>query len=328
MKDVIIGTAVARNGLFLAPMAGFTDAPFRALCRLYGATYTVSEMISAAAMHFGDRKTASLARLPEGDTPTAIQIFGHSPEFMAEAAFSLLSGDYPGCEYAQKPCAIDINMGCPVKKIVSSGDGSALMRSPELCAEITEAVCRSADRFSIPVTVKIRLGFNEINAPEVALACVRAGAHAVFVHGRTRNQMYSGSASADGIARVREALPPDIPVIANGDVKDRESAESLLHRTGCDGLMIGRGALGAPWIFREITDPDFVPPDDAEKRMIALRLIRDIVAIHGEHVGIPMSRCRAGHFLAGMKGAAAMRSALNSAVTLREAEDILIGECQ
>ena len=174
MKDVIIGSAVARNGLFLAPMAGFTDAPFRALCRLYGATYTVSEMISAAAMHFGDRKTASLARLPDGDTPTALQIFGHSPEFMAEASSSLLSGDYPGCEYAQKPCAIDINMGCPVKKIVSSGDGSALMRSPELCAEITEAVCRSADRFSIPVTVKIRLGFNEINAPEVALACVRA----------------------------------------------------------------------------------------------------------------------------------------------------------
>lgn len=131
-------------------MAGFTDAPFRALCRLYGATYTVSEMISAAAIHFGDRKTASLARLPDGDTPTAIQIFGHSPEFMAEASSSLLSGDYPGCEYAQKPCAIDINMGCPVKKIVSSGDGSALMRSPELCAEITEAVCRSADRFQFP----------------------------------------------------------------------------------------------------------------------------------------------------------------------------------
>ena len=126
---------------------------------------------------------------------------------------------------------------------------------------------------------------------------------------------------------MREALPPDIPVIANGDVKDRESAESLLQRSGCDGLMIGRGALGAPWIFREITDPDFVPPDDAEKRLIALRLIRDIVAIHGEHVGIPMSRCRAGHFLAGMKGAAAMRSALNSAATLREAEDILVGEC-
>ena len=223
-------------------MAGVTDWAFRTICARMGAGLTVTEMVSSRALVYRDRKSAGLLRKNEGSVVGA-QICGNDPEVTAQGA--ALAMEISGCDF------IDINMGCPVKKIVSSGDGSALMRSPELCAEITEAVRRSADRFSIPVTVTIRLGFNEINAPGVALACVRAGARAVFVHGRTRDQMYSGSASADGIARVREALPPDIPVIANGDVKDRESAESLLHRTGCDGLMIGRGALGAPWIFRD-----------------------------------------------------------------------------
>lgn len=324
LRDVKIGEYTAKGGLFLAPMAGFTDIAFRKLCREYGATYGVSEMVSAAAVHFKDRKTGSLARLPEDDTPTSVQIFGHSPEIMAEAAYRLATGDYAGCETKRLPAAIDINMGCPVRKIVTSGDGSVLMKTPKLCAEITKAVSTALSNTNIPVTVKMRLGFtaDTQNAPEIARMCAEAGAAAIFVHGRTREMMYSGSVMAEGIARVREAVPPHIPVIANGDVTSRESAEYLLRQTGCDGIMIGRGALSSPWIFSQITEENFVLPDENEKKAVALHLIEETVKLYGESAGVPMSRCRAGHILSGIRGAASMRRELNTASTLDEVMQI------
>lgn len=321
MKKVKIGNRTCESGVFLAPMAGFTDRIFRDICRSWGADYTVSEMISAAAIHYGDKKTAALAYLPEGDTPTAIQIFGHSPEFMAEAAGKLVRGELT--DGGERCAAIDINMGCPVKKIVGGGDGSALMKSPELCARIVDAVASEVTPLGVPVTVKLRLGFEEVNAPEVAGACVSAGAAAVFVHGRTRSQMYAGKASLDGIARVREAVDPAVPVIGNGDITCREDAVRMMEETGCDGVMIGRAALSDPWIFRAIADPDFVPPDEAQRRATALYLIERLCGLYGEEQGICAGRCRAGYLIAGVRGAAAVRRAINSARTLGEVRTAL-----
>lgn len=317
MKRVVIGNHASESGVFLAPMAGFTDRIYRELCRKWGADYAISEMISAAAVHYGDKKTATLAYLPEGDAPTAIQIFGHSPEFMAEAAGKIVRGE-AGAESAVPPAAIDINMGCPVKKIAGSGDGSALMKSPELCARIVDAVVREIGSLGVPVTVKIRLGFDKINAPEVARACADAGAAAIYVHGRTREQMYSGEASLDGIARVREAVDPRIPVIGNGDVASRADAERMMSVTGCDGVMVGRAALSDPWVFRAIADPDFVPPDETVRRETAMYLIEKICESMGEEAGIRAGRCRAGYLIAGIRDAASIRRTINSARTLEE----------
>lgn len=335
MKSVTIGNSTAKNGVFLAPMAGFTDAVFRRICRRYGADYAVSEMISAAAIHFGDKKTASLAYLAQDDAPTAIQLFGHTPEYIAEAVRKIGTGELwenagdgeiSGTDGAKRafPAAVDINMGCPVKKIAGSGDGSTLMRSPELCGEIVRAAVEAARDFSLPVTVKIRLGIDGVeNAPQVAKICASSGASAIFVHGRTREQMYSGEASLDGIARVRDAVDPSIPVIGNGDVCSRESAERMICKTGCDGVMIGRAALSAPWVFAAIADADFVPPTEDERRMLAYEAVGESCRVHGESVGIPMSRARAGYLLAGMRDSASMRREINCAATLDEVRRIL-----
>ena len=297
-------------------MAGYTDAPFRALCREFYPTYAVTEMISAAAIHFKDKKTADLARLTEGDAPTAVQIFGHDPSFIAEAAGKIASGELCGAQ----PAAIDINMGCPVKKIVSSGDGSALMRDPALCASLVEAAVRAAEPYGVPVTVKIRLGFDREhqNAPEVARALASAGAAAICVHGRTREQMYSGEASLDGIARVREAVDPAIPVFGNGDVTCREDALRMIARCGVDGVAVGRAALSAPWVFAAIANEDFVPPSEDERKQIALRLVSAVCAAHGERAGVVACRARLGYMLAGMRDAASMRRALNEVSTLAD----------
>lgn len=324
MKKVVIGSAVCESGVFLAPMAGFTDRIYRELCRKWGADYAVSEMISAAAIHYGDKKTATLAYLPDDDTPTALQIFGHSPEFMAEAAGKLVRGE-AGADPGARPAAIDINMGCPVRKIAGSGDGSALMKTPELCARIVEAVAKELDGTGVPVTVKIRLGFDSssLNAPEVARECVSAGAAAVYVHGRTREQMYSGKASLDGIARVREAIDPRIPVIGNGDVASREDAERMMRETGCDGVMVGRAALSDPWVFRTIADPEFVEPDEDERRRTAMYLLTKLCELQGEEAGIRAGRCRVGYLIAGIRGATSMRREINRAVTLEEVRRVL-----
>ena len=307
-------------------MAGFTDAAFRLMCYEGGADYCISEMISAKALTYKDKKTALLARLPEGDTPTAIQLFGHEPDCMAEAARIIESGDFEGCQYTTRPVAIDINMGCPVKKIALSGDGSALMKSPDLCSRIVFAV---KEKVSLPVTVKIRAGWDKEskNAVEVALACVRGGADAVAVHARTREEFYNPGVDLDIVARVRDALPPLVPVMGNGDITDGESALEMIRATGCDGLMIGREALGNPWIFEEIKayieGREYTPKSAEERIESAIALVSALVFEKGEERGIREARGRAAHFIRGMRGSAEIRASLNSAKSLCEFKEIL-----
>lgn len=312
--------------LFLAPMAGFTDAPFRLMCYEGGCDFTVSEMISAKALTYKDKKTADLAYLPKGDYPTVIQLFGHEPEVMAEAAEIIATGSFEGCRYEEKPFAIDINMGCPVKKIALSGDGSALMKDPALCRDIVYAV---KNRVDIPVTVKIRAGWDKRskNAVEVALACVEGGAHLVTVHARTREELYNPGIDMDIIARVRDALPPTVAVVGNGDVISGESAVEMVRRTGCDGIMVGREALGNPWIFNEIKasfeKKEYRAPTNRQRIEAAIKLVSDVVALKGEDKGVRESRGRAAHFIRGMRGSAEIRARLNSARTLNEFIEIL-----
>lgn len=337
-KSVKIGSVTVPHGIFLAPMAGYTDCCHRMLCARLGAEYTVSEMISAAALCYGDKKTGALARVCPGEAPVAVQIFGHDPAMMGEAADIILSGSYPGAadcgagsdtDKVKIPPAIDINMGCPVKKIVTSGDGSALMRDPDLCGRIVESVRRSCDRYGVAVTVKIRSGWSaeEINAPEVALAVAEAGAAAVTVHGRTRAQMYAPFADYSVIAAVRDALPAGIPVIGNGDVRYAADAVRLFRETGCDGVMVGREAMGNPWVFTALRraaegfspeDADAVSPDDGEKIAAAMHIVRCVCFRMGEEAGVKACRGRVSHFLRGMRGAAEMRLAVTRAETVDE----------
>lgn len=315
--------------LILAPMAGFTDYPFRLLCRRFGADFAVSEMISAKAMTYGDRKTAELSCMPDGDSPCAIQIFGHEPKDMAKAAKMLASGEFEGCRYAKNPVAIDINMGCPVKKIVASGDGSALMKDAGLCREIVSAVCEAVSPFGVPVTVKIRAGWDKShkNAADIASACAAGGASAVTVHARTKEQMYEPGIDLDAVKSVRLALPDSVAVIGNGDVSCPEDAFRMLEYTGCDGIMIGRAALGDPWIFAEIKSAfqgrALTPPDAAFRINTARQFVADIVNLYGEETGVRMARGRAAHFIKGMRGAAEVRARLNNACTFEEFENAL-----
>ncbi len=310
---------------FLAPMAGFTDSPFRLLCTRLGCDMSVSEMISAKAMVYRDKKTATLAKISKGEAPVSIQLFGHEPEVMAEAACMVAEGSFEGCDFEALPVAIDINMGCPVKKIVSSGDGSALMKSPELCGRLVE----SAKKCGLPVTVKIRTGFtaDTKNACEVAKICADAGAAAVCVHGRTREQMYAPGVDLDIIAAVRDVLPDDVFVIGNGDVKDLKSAKHMADYTGCNAVMIGREALGNPWVFAEIASDgeNYYPPTHEERISTAAGIIRAVCLEKGEYNGVREARGRAAHFIKGLPGAAEMRAALNQAETLDEVMRILDG---
>ena len=324
-----IGNTEIKYGLCLSPMAGFTDLPMRRQCRRFGAEYTVTEMVSAAALCYRDWKTADLAYLGEDDASCAVQLFGHDPDQMARAVAMVAAGEYEGCRSAVPPAAIDLNMGCPVKKIVTAGDGSALMRSPELVRELTYAAVRAAEKHHIPVTVKIRAGWDSDhkNAVEIALAATSAGASAVCVHGRTREQMYRPGVDLDVIAAVRDALPQNIPVIGNGDVRDAASYREMIVQTGCDGVAIGRAALGNPWVFAEIraalAGESFTPPTEEDRRREALHLARAIVAEYGDHTAARECRGRVAHFLTGMRGAAAMRGRIQSAESLGEIETIL-----
>ena len=236
---VKIGNVELRGRLTLAPMAGVTDFAFRRVCRELGAALTTTEMVSAKALVYKDEKTKALLYIPEGERPCAVQIFGHEPEIMAEAAPMAL--ELSGAEI------LDINMGCPVGKIVKSGDGSALMRDPELAGRIIERVKKAVDK---PVTVKFRKGWDNgsVNAVDFARMCQQAGADAIAVHGRTRTQMYAGRADWDIIKAVKQAV--NIPVTANGDIFEPEDAEHILRYTGCDLAMIGRGSFGNPWLFQ------------------------------------------------------------------------------
>lgn len=295
----------------LAPMAGFTDAAMRRLCEEQGAALTYTEMVSAKGLYYGGSKTGDLTYIPEGSGPAAIQIFGSEPDIMAFAARELdgLSNEI-----------LDINMGCPVPKVVRSGDGSALMRDPHLVYDIVKAVCAATSK---PVTVKIRKGFteDEPNAVEVALAAQEAGCSAVAVHGRTRSQYYSGSVDRGIIKAVKEAL--EIPVIASGDVTDAASGMSMLAETGCDMVMIGRGALGDPWIFRDLNAAyrggDVPPrPTEKERASMMLRHLEMICSLKGEGTGVREFRKFIPRYTKGMRGAAAFRRSANDITDLEE----------
>lgn len=310
-----IGNLNFRNGLFLAPLAGVTDHPFRRLCVRCGAEYVTTEMISAKAIRYGDLKTWRLGRIYDDERPAAVQLFGSEPEIMAYAASE--------CERRLSPASVDINMGCPMPKIYNNGDGSALMKSPALCGELVAAV-KSA--VSVPVTVKIRAGIDaeHINAVDVALECEKNGADCVYVHGRTREQLYSGSSDPTVIAAVKAALK--IPVVANGDVTDAASATALLEKTGADGVMIARGAMGNPWIFSEITAAlehrPYTPPTADER----LSLIKEHIAVHIAEKGeraLPELRKHLSWYIHGLPGSAAARAEINKATTGQELYSLL-----
>ena len=322
--------------LMLAPMAGITDHPFRALCKACGASYSVTEMVSAKALVYSKRKkratesrsqTAPLAATYSDETPTAVQIFGSEPEFMAEAAKMLESGEYDGCVRECPPVAIDINMGCPMAKVTGNGEGSALLSDPDRCAAIVRAVC---DAVSLPVTVKIRLGWSSesITAPEVARAVESAGASLIAVHGRTRQQFYSPGISLEGIRRVKESV--SIPVVGNGDIFSTKDAIRMLDETGCDGLMLARGAFGNPWLFSEILaelrgDEAFIPPSLSDRLTTALTQVGRMIDEKGERTGLAEGRKHLAAYVRDIRGAAEFRGKIMAAKTFPEIE-ALFGE--
>ena len=303
-------------------MAGFSDRAMRRICADMGAEYSVTEMISAKAVTFGDKKTYTLANIKPDEGSVALQIFGSEPEIMGRAAHILSIRDF-GEGYCS-PCAIDINMGCPVHKIFSNGEGSALMRDPELIYRITKAVKENTD---LPVTVKHRTGVDErsLNAVECAMAAESGGASLITVHGRTRVQMYSGSVNREMIKNVKKSV--HIPVIANGDILSGEDALSMLRDTGADGIAIGRGAVGNPFIFREIIaaleGKTFIPPTLEEKVEVALLQLRLALEDKGERVAVPESRKQIASYLHSFKGAAAIRARINLATEYSVIERIL-----
>lgn len=299
---------------FLAPMAGIADLAFRELCVQYGAAYTVSEMVSSKGLTMGDKKSAQLLTLGN-DRPAGVQIFGDDPEIMAKAAVKCLDFN---------PDIIDINMGCPAPKIAMNGGGASLMKKPELAYEITKAVVQAVD---IPVTVKIRKGWDDesVNAVEMAELAEKAGASAVAVHGRTRQQMYSGSVDFDIIAQVKKAV--GIPVIANGDIKDEQSAAIMLEKTNADAIMIGRGALGNPWVFSKINaylDECRVLPEPSvtQKMAVMLKHIQKIIEYKGEYTAIREARHHAAYYTKGMRGGAKLRAEIGKLERFEQLQEL------
>ena len=318
--SIRIGNLEIDSPWLLAPMAGFTDAVMRALCEEQGAALTYTEMVSAKGLYYGGSKTNDLTYIPEGAGPTAIQIFGSEPDIMAYAARELES--LPNA-------VLDINMGCPVPKVVKNGDGSALMKDPQLVCDIVKAVTAATSK---PVTVKIRKGFEDgrPNAVEVALAAQEGGASAVCVHGRTRGQYYSGTVDRGIIKDVKGALR--IPVIASGDVTGAASGMSMLRETGCDMVMIGRGALGNPWIFRELDAAyrgEEIPPRPSDEERIAmmLRHLEMLCALKGEDTGVKEFRKFIIRYTKGMRGAASMRRRANDTASLKDMKEVISIGC-
>ena len=324
-----------KHGVMLAPMAGATDYSFRKLCKEHGAEYLVSEMVCAKALCYEQKikkslvsspsKTAPLAAVMDGELPMAVQIFGSEPEYMAEAARMITENSYRGTKSLYTPSAIDINMGCPVPKVVSNGEGSALLKNPKLAGEIVEAVVKAVD---IPVTVKIRTGWdkNSINAVEMAKRLEASGASLICVHGRTREQQYAPYADWSQIARVKEAI--NIPVIGNGDIFEPQDALRMIKETGCDGVMIGRGALGNPWIFENVInlfegrEERVIPTDEVID--VSLAHLRLMIEQKGERAGIAESRKHLGWYIKGIRGAAELRNRINTAESLDELTDLLL----
>lgn len=312
-----IGSTEIKYGLMLAPMAGFTDRAMRFVCHKYGSEYSVSEMVSAKAVCFKDKKTHALARIMADEGPCAVQIFGSEPDIMARAAEVLVHGEEGGVP----PVAIDINMGCPVAKVFTNGEGSALMKNPDRIYEIVKATVGSVD---IPVTVKLRAGVDKesVNAVECAQAAESAGAALVAVHGRTRAEMYSGKADLEIIRKVKQSL--HIPVIANGDITSGDDALTALSVTGADGIMIGRGAIGNPFVFSEIKSKlsggAFSEPSTEEKIEVALLQLSLAIEEKGEGIAVREARKQIALYLRFFKGAALIRAEINRAETYSEVE--------
>ena len=316
MKALKIGGVTIKNPLVLAPMAGVTDLPFRLLCREQGAGLLCMEMVSAKAILYKNRNTEELLRIDSRENPVSLQFFGDDPDVLAEAVRQIGGRPFD---------ILDFNMGCPVPKVVNNGEGSALMKRPELAGKILRALVRAAGR---PVTVKIRRGFDEehVNAVEIAKIAEDAGVAAIAVHGRTREQYYSGKADWDIIRRVKEAV--SVPVIGNGDVDSPEKARAMLEETGCDGVMIGRAARGNPWIFSRTlhyleTGEVMPPPSAGEVREMILRHARMLLDYKGEYTGIREMRKHVAWYTAGFPHSARLRGKVNEVQSMEELERIL-----
>lgn len=316
-----IGSLKINGHASLAPMAGVADRAFRELCVGYGASYVVSEMISSKGVSLGDRKSKQLMQLSEMERPAGVQIFGSDPEIMAESVKTVLE---------VQPQFVDINMGCPAPKIAGNGGGASLMRNPELAERIVAAVKNACGE--IPVTVKIRAGwdFDTINAVEMAKRAENAGAAAVTVHGRTRQQMYAPPVNHEIIAEVKKAV--SIPVVGNGDITDGISAAKMLEDTNCDFLMVGRGALGRPWVFQQINaylnEGRILPePPVSERMRVMLNHIQMLCTYKGERVGIREARKHAAWYTKGIRGAAQYRRELGMLESISQLEEIAYKIC-
>ena len=316
MKTLKIGNVELENRYILGPMAGVTDLPFRLLCKEQGAGLLGMEMVSAKAILYKNKNTESLMEIHPEEQPVSLQLFGSDPKIMSEMAKQI----------EERPFAIlDINMGCPVPKVVRNGEGSALMKNPSLVYDIVSSIVKAIEK---PVTAKIRKGFDDdhVNAVEVAKAIEEAGASAVAVHGRTREQYYSGQADWDIIRQVKEAV--SIPVIGNGDVTTPQKADELIRQTGCDGVMIARGAQGNPWIFSEMVQwektgvlPD--RPSTEEIRHMILRHAQLQIKYRGEFAGMREMRKHVAWYTKGVQGAADLRRRVNETETLDELMSLL-----
>lgn len=310
MNNLNIGGVPLKSHAVLAPMAGISDRAYRELCVRFGAAYCVSEMVSSKALSFNSKKSEELMEISDLERPCGIQIFGDDPKCMADAAKHALEN---------KPDIIDINMGCPAPKISSNGSGSALMKNPRLCGEIVKAVTAVTD---IPVTVKIRKGWDDdsVNAVEVAKICESAGAAAITVHGRTRQQYYKPPVDYDIIRAVRESV--SVPIIANGDIDSAEKAKEVMDITGCDLVMVGRATLGNPWIFSQINayleNPNVKihTPDLEERLGVMIEHISKMVEYKGEHMAMLQARKLVVGYFKGIKGAAALRNEVGKIKTL------------
>lgn len=311
-----IGNLKIKGCAALAPMAGVADRAFRELCVSYGAAYVVSEMISSKGVSLGDRKSKALMQLSDEERPAGVQIFGNDPSVMAQSVKTVLG---------VSPDFVDINMGCPAPKIAGNGGGASLMRHPHLAKEIVEAVVAACG--SVPVTVKIRTGwdFENLNAVEMAQNAEKAGAVAVTVHGRTRQQMYAPPVDHQMIAEVKKSV--SIPVVGNGDIVDGPSAAKMLEETNCDFLMIGRGALGRPWVFSQINaylqNGIILPePPVSERMRVMVKHVRKICEYKGERIGIREARKHAAWYAKGIRGAAKYRKDLSMIESVEQLEEL------
>lgn len=322
MRDTILIGKQLYGSVWLAPMAGMSDRAFRKICKEHGADYMTTEMVSAKALCYGDRKTPALARIYPDDPPCAVQLFGSEPDTMARASELLLE---LSSKNGAMPAAIDVNMGCPMTKVVKCGDGSALLREPEKAARIVKAM--TAVCGDIPVTVKLRLGWDaaSINVVEMAQRMEMSGAAALCIHARTRAELYTPGTHPEYIRAVKDSVR--IPVIGNGDVFTAEGAANLLRETGCDGVAVARGALGNPWLFEEIhaaiAGTPYTPPTAAERLSEALRHFSYMTEYKGERVAVAESRAAIAYYTRGMDGSAHVRGRMNTAASACEIIKIL-----